>query len=143
MQEFYGLLPANNAYNAVRSLMHEAALSVDFDPRRLSFIHAVRPRETAPLMRAAPTSRLPILDSAMIQHIAPDWPAAARQPHQPRVIKKKLLNLGQKRPEHYRATQPKTSFQQSVMILRDRIGVRIQKDDIFLVFCLNKALRSV
>ena len=38
-QEFYGLLMA---HFAVRSLMHEAALSADKDPDRLSFLHAVR-----------------------------------------------------------------------------------------------------
>jgi Insertion element 4 transposase N-terminal/Transposase DDE domain len=38
-QEFYGLLMA---HFAVRALMHEAALSADKDPDRLSFLHAVR-----------------------------------------------------------------------------------------------------
>jgi hypothetical protein len=38
-QEFYGLLMA---HFAVRGLMHEAALRVDEDPDRLSFLHAVR-----------------------------------------------------------------------------------------------------
>jgi hypothetical protein len=38
-QEFYGLLMA---HFAIRSLIHEAALKVDEDPDRLSFIHAVR-----------------------------------------------------------------------------------------------------
>jgi hypothetical protein len=38
-QEFYGLLMA---HFAVRGLMHEAALKVDEDPDRLSFLHTVR-----------------------------------------------------------------------------------------------------
>jgi hypothetical protein len=38
-QEFYGLLMA---HFAVRGLIHEAALSADEDPDRLSFLHAVR-----------------------------------------------------------------------------------------------------
>jgi hypothetical protein len=38
-QEFYGLLMA---HFAIRGLMHEAALKVDEDPDRLSFLHAVR-----------------------------------------------------------------------------------------------------
>ena len=68
LQELYGILLA---YDAVRYFMHVAALSVDLDPRRLSFIHAVRVlREIAPLLRAAPTDRLPFLYAAMIQHIA-------------------------------------------------------------------------
>jgi hypothetical protein len=38
-QEFYGLMMA---HFAIRSLMHEAAVSADEDPDKLSFIHAVR-----------------------------------------------------------------------------------------------------
>ena len=38
-QEFYGLLMA---HFAIRCLMHEAALTQDEDPDRLSFLHAVR-----------------------------------------------------------------------------------------------------
>jgi hypothetical protein len=38
-QEFYGLMMA---HYAIRGLMHEAALKVDEDPDRLSFIHTVR-----------------------------------------------------------------------------------------------------
>ena len=39
IQEFYGLLMA---HFAVRQLMHDAALTADEDPNRLSFLHAVR-----------------------------------------------------------------------------------------------------
>lgn len=39
LQEFYGLLLA---HFAIRGLMHEAALRVEEDPDRLSFLHAVR-----------------------------------------------------------------------------------------------------
>jgi hypothetical protein len=38
-QEFWGLLMA---HFAIRGLMHEAALKVDVDPDRLSFVHSVR-----------------------------------------------------------------------------------------------------
>ncbi|MGO9639055.1 MAG: IS4 family transposase, partial [Terracidiphilus sp.] len=38
-QEFWGLLMA---HYAIRGLMHEAALKVDEDPDRLSFLHSVR-----------------------------------------------------------------------------------------------------
>lgn len=51
-QEFYGLLMA---HFAVRALMHEAALSADVDPDRLSFIHAVRVvRRKLPACNAIP-----------------------------------------------------------------------------------------
>ena len=49
-QEFWGLLLA---HFAIRGLMHEAALRVDEDPDRLSFLHAVRVvRRKLPLFAA-------------------------------------------------------------------------------------------
>ncbi len=116
LQEIYGLLLA---YNAVRSFMHEAALSVDIDPRQLSFIHAVRVlRETAPLMRAAPTFRLPTLYAAMIKHIAQGRLPARENRINPRVVKKKMSKFGKKRPQHYYPPQPQRPFEQSVVMLK-------------------------
>jgi hypothetical protein len=116
LQETYGILVA---YNAVRFLMHEAALSVDIDPRRLSFIHAVRVlRETAPLLRAAPTVRLPTLYVGMITHIAQGRLPPRDNRINPRVIKKKMSNFPKKRPEHYHVQHPQTSFEQAVRVLK-------------------------
>ena len=51
-QEFYGLLMA---HFAVRALMHEAALTGNVDPDRLSYIHAVRVvRRKLPAFNAIP-----------------------------------------------------------------------------------------
>lgn len=51
-QEFFGLLMA---HFAIRGLMHEAALSTDEDPDRLSFLHAIRViKRKLPLMVAFP-----------------------------------------------------------------------------------------
>jgi len=53
-QEFYGLLLA---HFAIRGLMHDAALTVEEDPDRLSFVHAVRVvRRTLPRSVALPPS---------------------------------------------------------------------------------------
>lgn len=53
-QECYGLLLA---HFALRGLMHEAALKVEIDPDRLSFLHAVRVlRRKLPLALAIPPS---------------------------------------------------------------------------------------
>lgn len=53
-QECYGLLLA---HFAIRGLMHEAAVHVDADPDRLSFLHAVRViRRKLPLAVAIPPS---------------------------------------------------------------------------------------
>ena len=116
LQELYGILLA---YNAVRFLMHEAALSVDIDPRRLSFIHAVRViRETIPVMRTAATERLPFLYAAMIRHIAKGRLPPRDNRINPRVVKKKMSNFAKKRPEHCHPPQPQTSFEQAVRILK-------------------------
>ncbi len=97
----------------------EAALSVDIDPRRLSFIHAVRVlRETAPLMRSAPASQLPCLYAAMIQHIAIGQLPPRDNRINPRVVKKKMSNFAKKRVEHYNLPQPQRPFEQSVVILK-------------------------
>lgn len=53
-QEFYGLMMA---HFAIRSLIHEAALTAEEDPDRLSFIHVVRViRRTLPAAVAVPPS---------------------------------------------------------------------------------------
>ena len=53
-QEFYGFLLA---HFAIRDLMHEAALTVDIDPDRVSYVHAVRViRRKLPLAGAIPPS---------------------------------------------------------------------------------------
>jgi hypothetical protein len=53
-QEFYGLMMA---HFAIRSLIHEAALSAEEDPDRLSFLHAVRViRRKLPAAVAVPPS---------------------------------------------------------------------------------------
>ena len=116
LQERYGILLA---YNAVRFLMQEAALSVDIDPRGLSFIHAVRVlRETAPLLRAAPTARWPTLYAGMIAHIARGVLPPRDNRINPRVVKKKMSNFPKKRAEHYRVQPPQTSFEQAVRVLK-------------------------
>ena len=100
LQEVYGILLA---YNAVRFLMHQAALSVDIDPRKLSFIHAVRVlRETTPLLHAAPTDRLPSLYAGMVAHIAQGRLPSRDNRINPRVIKRKMSSFPKKRAEHYR-----------------------------------------
>ena len=116
LQEMYGILLA---YNAVRFLMHEAALSADIEPRRLSFIHAVRVlRETAPLLRAAPPARLPTFYAGMIAHIARGVLPLRDNRINPRVIKKKMSNFPKKRAEHYHIQHPQASFEQAVRVLK-------------------------
>jgi hypothetical protein len=94
VQELYGILLA---HNAIRMLMHESARCIDIDPRRLSFIHAVRViRETIPLMRAAPVAQLPCLYQAMLAHIAHGRLPPREDRINPRVVKVKMSNYAKK-----------------------------------------------
>jgi hypothetical protein len=115
VQEVYGI---HLAHNAVRALMHESALSVDLDPRQLSFMHAVRViRETATLMRAARTEQLPRLYAALIRCIACGRLPPREDRLNPRVVKVKMSHYLRKRPEHYRWPQPQRSFAASLRML--------------------------
>jgi len=115
VQKIHGVLPA---HNAVRALMHEAAVSADIDPLSLSFIHAVRViRETIPLMRAAPAEQLWPLYHAMISHLATGRLPPRDNRINPRVVKVKMSNFAKKRPEHYRVRHPDKAFPESIVML--------------------------
>lgn len=115
VQEMYGLLLA---HNAIRALMHESALSVDVDPRNLSFTHALRVvRETIPLLRAARTQQLPRLYDALIRHIARGRLPPRDNRINPRVVKVKMSNFPKKRAEHYHVPQPTKQLEASVVML--------------------------
>jgi len=116
VQELYGILIA---YNAVRFLMHAAALSVEVDPRQLSFIHAVRViQETIPLLRAASTEKLPRLYAGMILHIAQGRLPPRDNRINPRVVKCKMSKFKKKRPEHDKLPQPQKHFLATVVMLK-------------------------
>jgi len=115
VQELYGILLA---HNAVRALMHEAALTIDVDPRSLSFMNAVRViRDAIPVLRNAPAHYLPHLYNAMIIQIA-----AGRLPPRdnrinPRVVKVKMSHFGKKRPHHLHPPQPQKTFLDAIVLL--------------------------
>jgi hypothetical protein len=115
IQEVYGVLLA---HNAVRALMHEAALRVDVDPRRLGFMHAVRVvRDAVPVMRAAPTAALPRLYEALLSQIGQGRLPPRDGRINPRVIKVKMSKWPKKRPHHYHTPQPTKPFRQSIAML--------------------------
>ena len=115
VQEVYGLLLA---HNAVRQIMNEAAQPQGLDPRRLSFINAVRViKDTIPLMRAAPTHELPTLYTAMLTLIAQHRLPLRDNRINPRVIKIKMSKWKKKRPCHQRPEQPTKTFEQSIVVL--------------------------
>ena len=116
VQEFYGILLA---HNAVRALMLQAALTVDIDPRTLSFMHAIRIiRHAIPQMRAAPTAQLPHLYQALIQFIARGRLPPRDNRINPRVVKIKISNFQKKKPQHLHGLQPQRSFMAAVVMLK-------------------------
>jgi hypothetical protein len=114
-QEIYGVLLA---YNAVRGLMHEAALAEQIDPRRLSFLDSLRIiRDAVADMRNARAVQLPILYQGMLKLIGQCRLPPRDGRINPRVIKRKMSKWLKKRPEHYRPPQPKKPFDQAVVML--------------------------
>ena len=114
-QEIYGILLA---YNAVRGLMHEAALAEQIDPRRLSFLDSLRIiRDTVVDLRNAPSEQLPILYQGMLKLIGQGRLPPRDGRINPRVIKRKMSKWLKKRPHHYRPPQPKKPFDQAVVML--------------------------
>jgi len=115
VQELYGVLLA---YNAVRGLMHEAALAEQVDPRRLSFLDSLRIiRDTVADMRNARTEQLPILYRGMLKLIGQCRLPPRDNRINPRVIKRKMSKWPKKRPEHYRPPQPQKPFREAVVML--------------------------
>jgi hypothetical protein len=100
-------------------LMHEAALTVDVDPRRLSFMHAVRViRETIAVMRDASTALLPVLYRGMLAQIADGRLPPPDGRINPRVVKIiRPSNFPAKKQRHRLWPQPARSFLESIVIL--------------------------
>lgn len=116
VQEVYGVLAS---HNAIRALMHESALSIDVDPRTLSFMHTVRIiRDTIPVMRNARTESLPMIYRAMIASIAMGILPPRDGRINPRVVKViRPSNFPVKKPEHYQAPRPQKAFVDSIVML--------------------------
>jgi hypothetical protein len=115
IQEVYGLLIA---YNAVRQLMHEAALTVDVDPDRLSFVGALEVvtgalrefQQTAPQDHAQ-------LYRRMLADIAAERLPPRRARVNPRVVKRQQSKFPVKRPEHRHPPQPARPIAQSLALI--------------------------
>jgi hypothetical protein len=114
-QEIYGVLLA---YNAVRGLMHEAALAEQIDPRRLSFLDSLRIiRDAVADMRNARAEQLPVLYRGLLKLIGQCRLPPRDGRINPRVIKRKMSKWLKKRPEHYRSPQPQKPFDEAVVML--------------------------
>jgi hypothetical protein len=114
MQEAYGVLLA---HYAVRVLMHEAALTVDGDPDRLRFVHALEiVRDAVPeFQQVAPAQQLALYDR-MLREIAAKRLPPRRPRSNPRVVKRTQSNFRRKRADHFQPPAPQQSFRDAVVI---------------------------
>ncbi|MDQ5853372.1 MAG: IS4 family transposase [Chloroflexota bacterium] len=114
IQELYGVLLA---HYAVRVLMHEAALTVDEDPDRLSFVHALEVvRDAVPEFQMVAAEQQGALHKRLLQDIAAKRLPERRYRSNARVVKRKMSNFKLKRAEHYRPPTAKATFAEAVQV---------------------------
>jgi hypothetical protein len=114
IQELYGILLA---HYAVRVLMHEAALRVDVDVDRLSFVHALEiVRDAVPEFQQVDARQQRALYERMLREIAAKRLPERRLRSNPRVVKRKISNFKLKRAEHRCLPTPTGSFRDAVVI---------------------------
>jgi hypothetical protein len=113
VQEIEGLLLG---HYLVRTLMQEAAEAQGLDPRRLSFVGALKvlrcrlpevPREAAGRQRWW---------EDLLAEVGEEVLPARRDRINPRVIKRKMSKWPKKRPQHRRPRQPTRPFHESIVI---------------------------
>lgn len=115
-QELYGWLLA---HFAIRVLMHEAALSMDADPDRLSFTNSLRIIQQAiPEFQLVESTQHPALYQRLLHDIAQQRLPARDHRINPRVVKRKMSKFRLKRPYHRHPAQPTKPFVESVVILK-------------------------
>ena len=114
IQELYGILLA---HYAVRVLMHEAALTVDVDPDRLSFVHALEVvRDAVAEFQLVVEEQQPALYARLLQDIATKRLPARRCRWNARVVKRKMSNFKLKRAEHLRPPKRHGTFADVVQV---------------------------
>jgi hypothetical protein len=115
IQELYGILLA---HYAVRVLMHEAALRVDVDVDRLSFVHALEiVRDAVPEFQQVAPAQQQALYERMLREIAAKRLPERRVRSNPRVVKRKMSKFRLKRAEHLQPPKPQGSFREAIVVL--------------------------
>ncbi|MCA9085737.1 MAG: hypothetical protein KDA81_16875, partial [Planctomycetaceae bacterium] len=101
----------------IRRLMCEAAVTVDCEPRNISFVNTLKilrcrlpevPRTTSGIRRWF---------RQLVNEVAEQRLPPRRNRVNPRVIKRKLSNWPKKQRKHYDSPQPKLEFQNAITIL--------------------------
>jgi hypothetical protein len=114
IQEVYGVLLA---HYAVRVLMHEAALTVDVDPDRLSFVQALEiVRDAVPEFQMVAAGQRQALYERMLADIAAKRLPGRRPRSNARVVKRKMSNFKLKRAQHTHPAKPCGMFRAAVQV---------------------------
>jgi len=114
IQELYGLLIA---HFIIRFIMHQAAVSTQLDPDRLSFINSLRLIcDALTDFQLVHPDQHPALWSRLLTDILHFKLPPRDHRINPRVVKRKMSKFKRKRPEHLHPPSP-TSFQSSIVML--------------------------
>lgn len=115
IQELYAVLIA---HYILRALMHEAALQVDVDPDRLSFVGALRIVQDALIeFQLADPACHPALLARLLNDIAHERLPERRNRINPRVVKRTVIRFPLKRDQHYHLPQPSTLFRNAIQLI--------------------------
>jgi hypothetical protein len=116
IQELYGLLIA---HDAIRLLMHEAAVHHQLDPDRLSFVHALEViRDAIAEFQMVPPKEWPHLYQRLLEDLVADGKLPKRRHRSnPRVVKRKMSKWRLKRPEHNNWPKPTRPFCEAVAFI--------------------------
>lgn len=114
IQELYGLLVA---HFIIRFIMHQAAVSAQLDPDRLSFINSLRLicDALADFQLVHPDQH-PALWSRLLNDILHFQLPARDHRINPRVVKRKMSKFKRKRPDHLHPPTP-ASFPNAIVML--------------------------
>ncbi len=116
MQEVYGIMLVHFALSHLR---HEAALTIDIDPDRISFMHTLRVLQRAvPDFQKAPTPLVPHIYRQMLSEITQEILPNRRIRCYPRVVKRKMSKFVLKRDHHRHLQQPSQPFGEVIVVLK-------------------------
>ena len=114
IQELYGMVLA---HFAVRALMYEAGVAAGLDPRRLSFLGALRViQQAVPEFQMVEPEQQPRLYARLLRDIASNRLPERRPRSNPRVVKRQQSKFKRKRAVHESWPHLKESFRDLVVL---------------------------
>ena len=115
IQEFYALLIA---HFAIRFLMHQAGVQAGVDPRRLSFVAALRiVKQAIPEFQIVAPQQHDELYARLLRDIARARLPERRVRRNPRVVKRQQSKFKRKRPVHLASPPPTLPFRELVILI--------------------------